>query len=67
MKGMASVESLTVEYKKSFGKEVIISLVAFANAEGDAVISSLKSMSFRLNRLPIKTVITNGCITAIIC
>jgi len=33
---MATVESLTVEYKKSFGKEVIISLVAFANAEGGA-------------------------------
>jgi len=33
---MASVESLSVEYNKSFGKEVIISLVAFANAEGGA-------------------------------
>lgn len=32
------MESLSVEYKKSFGKEVIISLVAFANAEGGAVI-----------------------------
>ena len=32
------MESLSIEYKKSFGKEVIISLVAFANAEGGAVI-----------------------------
>lgn len=31
-------ESLTTEYKKSFGKEVIISLVAFANTDGGAVI-----------------------------
>lgn len=28
-------ESLTIEYKKSFGKEAIISLVAFANTGTD--------------------------------
>ena len=32
------MESQTVEYKKSFGKEVIISLVAFANTGGGKVI-----------------------------
>lgn len=32
------MESQTVEHKKTFGKEVIISLVAFANAEGGKVI-----------------------------
>ncbi len=32
------MESHTVEHKKSFGKEVIISLVAFANSEGGSVI-----------------------------
>jgi ATP-dependent DNA helicase RecG len=32
------MESQTVEHKKSFGKEVIISTVAFANAEGGSVI-----------------------------
>lgn len=32
------MESQTVEYKKSFGKKVVISLVAFANAEGGKVI-----------------------------
>ena len=32
------MESQTVEHKKSFGKEVIISIVAFANAEGGSVI-----------------------------
>lgn len=31
-------ESLTTEYKKSFGKEVVISLVAFANTDGGAVV-----------------------------
>jgi len=30
-------ESQTIEYKKSFGKEVIISLVAFANTDGGRV------------------------------
>ncbi|MDI6687830.1 MAG: ATP-binding protein, partial [Desulfobacterales bacterium] len=30
-------ESGTVEFKSSFGKEVIISLVAFANTEGGKV------------------------------
>ena len=32
------MESQQVEHKKSFGKEVIISLVAFANTEGGKVI-----------------------------
>jgi predicted HTH transcriptional regulator len=30
-------ESQTIEYRKSFGKEVIISLVAFANTDGGRV------------------------------
>lgn len=34
---MNALESVYVEYKKTFGKEVIISLVAFANAEGGKV------------------------------
>lgn len=34
---MNMLESLHVEYKKTFGKEVVISLVAFANAEGGKV------------------------------
>jgi ATP-dependent DNA helicase RecG len=33
-----TMESQQVEYKRSFGKEVIISLVAFANTEGGRVI-----------------------------
>jgi len=32
------METQLVEHKKSFGKEVIISLVAFANTEGGSVI-----------------------------
>ena len=32
------MESQAVEYKKSFGKEAIISLVAFANTDGGKVI-----------------------------
>lgn len=32
------MESQIVEYKKTFGKEVIITLVAFANTEGGSVI-----------------------------
>jgi len=32
------VESRQIEYKRSFGKEVIISLVAFANTDGGKVI-----------------------------
>ncbi len=31
------METQQVEYKKSFGKEVIISLVAFANSDGGKV------------------------------
>ena len=34
---MNALESVYLEYKKTFGKEVIISLVAFANAEGGKV------------------------------
>lgn len=33
-----SIESQFIEHKRSFGKEVIISLVAFANADGGKVI-----------------------------
>lgn len=32
------MESQAVEHKKSFGKEVVISLVAFANTDGGKVI-----------------------------
>jgi predicted HTH transcriptional regulator len=32
------METQIVEHKKSFGKEVIISLVAFANTEGGSVV-----------------------------
>lgn len=35
---MNEVETKSIEYKKSFGKEVIISLVAFSNANGGKVI-----------------------------
>ena len=34
-------ESRTVEFKSSFGKEVIISLVAFANTRGGKVVLGL--------------------------
>ena len=65
---MATVESLSVEYKKSFGKEVIISLVAFANAEGGAVIVGVvpkalveqrdgkQVLIFEINEFPVKPV-----------
>src|SRR3989304_7252912 len=65
---MATVESLSVEYKKSCGKEVIISLVAFANAEGGAVIVGVvpkalveqrdgkQVLIFEINEFPVKPV-----------
>lgn len=34
---MITMETQQLEYKKTFGKEVIISLVAFANTDGGAV------------------------------
>ncbi len=38
------MESQQIEYKKSFGKEVIISLVAFANTDGGRVIVGVDDM-----------------------
>ena len=37
-------ESQTVEFKTSFQKEVIASVVAFANAKGDKIIIGVKTM-----------------------
>jgi predicted HTH transcriptional regulator len=39
------MESQQVEHKKAFGKEVIISLVAFANTEGGKVSLGLTIMA----------------------
>ena len=42
LKWIEEGENVTVEFKTSYNNEVIVSLVAFANTEGGAVLIGLK-------------------------